>query len=489
MKLFTVGDSVSQGFLSCAAARTDLCYSTLIARAMGLAPGSNNHRGIDYFYPEWKKGGLPADLEAILRRLNQRYGHEIKKRNWPTVLSSINRVIDESEDYYERGNGREDKKYHGSVPFFHNVACWTFNVADTWLLTPDVCRQEIRRRLISSGDGWMTVANASQYRTALKILDPNLDNNFSQLDWLRHHAANDGVENLILWLGGNNALITALMLLIKETENNPANRPHKMSHRRRKKSGWNLWHPGDFEAEYHELMDKVDFILANNLAPDWKVFVGTVPLLSLAPVLAGVGSRLYFPGKGSYYEYYTNVYLKGNYTGKLGVYLSRQQILHIDDYIRDYNRAIRNAVNRRNAWHKKVYNREPYFIVDTCDMMQRVALSGADGRPLYDFPDYLNENYPGLNAKYYDVDAIGNLQEGGLFGLDGVHPSPIGQGLLAREFMRVMKNAGVSFKTPLDWESICESDSLLQHPISLIREVYSYDKLKTIFIKIMRYFV
>jgi hypothetical protein len=47
MKLFTVGDSISQGFMSLAAARTDLLYSTLIARAMGLKLGE------EYSCPEW----------------------------------------------------------------------------------------------------------------------------------------------------------------------------------------------------------------------------------------------------------------------------------------------------------------------------------------------------------------------------------------------------------------------------------------------------
>ena len=53
MRLFTIGDSVSQGFMSAAAARTDLTYSTLVARAMGLT------RGHEYRYPEWALDGLP----------------------------------------------------------------------------------------------------------------------------------------------------------------------------------------------------------------------------------------------------------------------------------------------------------------------------------------------------------------------------------------------------------------------------------------------
>lgn len=35
MKLFTIGDSISQGFMSLAAARTELSFSTLIAQCFG----------------------------------------------------------------------------------------------------------------------------------------------------------------------------------------------------------------------------------------------------------------------------------------------------------------------------------------------------------------------------------------------------------------------------------------------------------------------
>ncbi|HEY0658065.1 MAG TPA: hypothetical protein VGD05_06310, partial [Pyrinomonadaceae bacterium] len=44
MKLFTIGDSVSQGFMSLAAARTDNAYSTLIARQIGLKLNTDDYR-------------------------------------------------------------------------------------------------------------------------------------------------------------------------------------------------------------------------------------------------------------------------------------------------------------------------------------------------------------------------------------------------------------------------------------------------------------
>lgn len=57
MRLFTIGDSVSQGFMSLAAARTDLSYPTLIACEMDLEIGG------EYEYLKWGAGGLPPIVE------------------------------------------------------------------------------------------------------------------------------------------------------------------------------------------------------------------------------------------------------------------------------------------------------------------------------------------------------------------------------------------------------------------------------------------
>src|SRR5215204_4425273 len=97
MKLFTIGDSLSQGFMSLAVARTDLSFSTLLAAKLGLHPGQG------YRFPDWPEEGLPLNLEAILRRLVSRYGADIGGLEWLTVLPTINDVVDRAEDYYERG--------------------------------------------------------------------------------------------------------------------------------------------------------------------------------------------------------------------------------------------------------------------------------------------------------------------------------------------------------------------------------------------------
>ena len=90
MQLFVIGDSVSQGFMSLAAARTDFSYSSVIARAMGLS---------DWHIPTWPKGGLPINIELLLRRMESLAGPTVNLLEWPLILSRAERMMDEIEDY------------------------------------------------------------------------------------------------------------------------------------------------------------------------------------------------------------------------------------------------------------------------------------------------------------------------------------------------------------------------------------------------------
>ena len=127
MKLFTIGDSISQGFMSLAGARTDLAYSSLIAKAMGLKVGSSK-----YPIAAWGEGGMPLNLELLARRLERVAGANINLLEWPQVLFLINDQIDRIEDYYERGPGRAAAPYHGGEDEFANISVWGQTVADAW---------------------------------------------------------------------------------------------------------------------------------------------------------------------------------------------------------------------------------------------------------------------------------------------------------------------------------------------------------------------
>lgn len=495
MKLLTIGDSLSQGLMSGAAARTDLSFSTLIARAMGLNPGPANKPGIDYYYPEWRKGGLPANLEYILRKMNTCYGSDIRGLDWVTILHHINRVIDESEDYYEREEGRADNRYHGKVPSFHNISSWSFEIADSWLVTPELCFNEIEKRKKTDGrDGWMAIPNAAFYRTALKVLAPNLDSNYTQLDWLRYHASTEGIENLILWLGSNNVLKTVLKLKITATDNDPDRRPHQFSHRERKLKGWNLWHPEDFLAEYSEFIQRTHEILIHyNISKNWRVFVGNIPHTTIIPILKGIGPKIEIKNKGSYYKYYTFMPFNENFALKKKIYIPFHRALFLNDCIDDYNATIKNLISEKNKQLKSdSYAPLPtdrYHLVDMCDAFDQMDWHRNNGKPTYNFPPYFDNINPKVNTKFYDVDENGKMKDGGLFGLDGVHPSAIGHGIIAHEFIKVMKRAGAHFKRPLNWDDIFRSDSLYQRPVSIMKIMYSHETIAEFMIKIAQDYI
>ncbi|MFC3158722.1 hypothetical protein ACFOEQ_09430 [Chryseobacterium arachidis] len=211
MKLFTIGDSISHGFMSGAAAKTELCYSTLIAQQLGIK---------NYQYPTWPKEGMPVNIEEVFRRLEKAYGSGISTLEWVHALAkTIPAYLNEVEKYYERGKGAADQPYEGGQEYFDNVAVRGFNVSDSWLMTPKYCKKQIEANRTRNGI-YSSVDN-SFLRTALRVLNPQLlpeHDKKSQLDWLKYHSDKEGVENVIIWLGANNALGTIVDLKVHFTK-------------------------------------------------------------------------------------------------------------------------------------------------------------------------------------------------------------------------------------------------------------------------------
>lgn len=515
MKLFTIGDSVSQGFMSLAAARTDCAYSTLIAQKLGL-----DFEKKEYRYADWNIEGIPLNLEYIMRELQRKYGSNIGGFEWLTVLQTLNGLIDRAEDYYERGAGRADLPYDAGTSFFNNVAVWGFDAADSFQITPNVCYQAVYNKQSPTKDDLFALGpDHAMYRTALKILNPSLDpafNDYSQLSWLKLHATGtdendnkvfdrggneikgDGVENLLLWLGANNALSTVTTLNINLTPNRRSYSkfPHEYSHLERSHFGWNLWHPNDFQADYGEMLKRVDAVMQNNLEPDWKVFIGTVPLVTIAPIAKGIGETTALqvtkrtngikePSESIYYKYYTYFPFQESFAFETNFYLTMQDAYFIDNCIREYNDFIYDEVERLNLKN----GQQRYFIVDTCQMLEDLAYKRNNGQPPYELPKELKFLYPPVNTKYYHADRDGSIKQGGLFSLDGVHPTAIGQGLIAYEFLKAMQDAGVedaagnTVDRQLDWtgeKGIIAADLLYSTPLKNMQEIYGKDTIGSI---------
>jgi len=469
MKTFTIGDSTVQGFMSLAAARTEQCFSTLIQRM--LAPDE------PYTVPSWPLGGHPLDLEIVLRELDRRFGPDIRGLvEWSRAFIDVTQYMDKVEDYYERGPGAANAAYPGGVQFFNNVAVRGFEVADAWLVTPAICRQQIAQSS-PRRDDTLAVPSDSFHRTALRVLNPSSDPAYegrSALDWLTVHAAAEGVENTLLWLGANNALGVVLELVARRTPNDPNARPSSMTHQQRLAANYNLWHPDDFRAEYAELLRRLTAAHATNRYADWKVFVGNVPFVTIAPLAKGVGPTTLasstFPNIDGkvYFKYYTYFPFEEKDVDEGVPKLRMHEALQIDEFIARYNSSISELVAEQN----EALGRERYFIVDLEKILADLAWKRNGGSPSYPLPPYVNDLAPRPNTLFYHGRRDGYLESGGIFSLDGVHATPIGQGLLAREYLKVMHAAGVAGANPdaLSWPSIVASDSLYQRPLRIMSE-------------------
>ncbi|SMB77772.1 hypothetical protein [Deinococcus hopiensis] len=480
MKLFTIGDSISQGYMSLSAARTDLSFSNLIARKLGLNIGycQSPINNLDYTYPFWPENGIGINIEAILRRLNQRYGSNIKGLEWLTVLQEINSVLDASEDYYERGGGAHYQQYeNGNVEYFNNISIFGMRISDAWLLTPKICQSEIKT---GSRDGFLSGSDYFWYRTALKVLNPSLSLVHYQktpLDWLEYHSKREGVENLVLWLGANHALGTVISLSVNQTPDLPNIEGMPYYERRNKK--WNLWHPNDFKREYEELINRTVEAIGNNNGQHCRIFLATIPIVTIAPLIRGVGEKYNIEVTDhmdqkieyTYYKYYTYFPFDEQTAIDTGKYLTVSDAIHIDRCIRQFNRIIVEIV--KNFQHTNI----TLHLVDIADYLEKLAWKRNNANPRSNLPDALEFIYPPINTKYYDVNPDGRMIQGGIFSLDGVHPTAIGQGLLAWKFLEAMRVAGVAdinnnlVDEELNWPEIISNDTLYSSPLSSMQDM------------------
>src|SRR5690606_31291889 len=129
---------------------------------------------------------------------------------------------------------------------------------------------------------------------------------------------------------------------------------------------WNLWHPEDFRVEYQYIIDQVIDIMEDNPHnTDYKIFIGTIPLVTICPLIKSVEkfgrndilveewivdennpaptdvSQLADATKDtvSYGKYYPYFLFEDNFDITMK-HLNQRDILHLDNCIRKYNRII-----------------------------------------------------------------------------------------------------------------------------------------------------
>ena len=448
-KLVAIGDSLTQGFQSGAIFHTEKSFPAMIARSMGLDLLN------DFCIPRFPGDGLPLNIEALLRWMETQLGSRVQPHEWilqfPFLFANY---ADQVEDLYERGRGSRPVSFGGT---YHNLGVWGFRVIDSLTFNTDYCRQAINRDEGWIKDDFLGLPSAPMYRTALRVLNPKLRlerNTWTQLDNLQHISETEGVENLIIWLGSNDCLDTVVSLKLRDMTS-PVDNNDSIERRK-----YNLTHPDVFEGDYTAFINRVK----STISDDTKVFVGTIPEVTIPPITQGLG---FFDG--NYFDNYGRFFADdSNFSRFLHPHLTREEAMLIDRRIGDFNQIIKTLVaNQGENWH----------IVDTGQILKDLAVkrNNALDTPERVLRDYYGKldiaDHPLLRLdpipSTLRLDTQDNQRDrGGFFSLDCVHPTTIGYGIIAEAFLRTMNFAGVENADPirLNWAEIINQDTLLQSP-------------------------
>ncbi|MGH3787506.1 MAG: hypothetical protein ACRDRG_13365 [Pseudonocardiaceae bacterium] len=454
-RLVTIGDSLTHGFASGAVFQTDLSYSAIIAQELGW----HGLRFPRYGGP----GGLPLNIELLMRELEQRCGAELSLLEVPMAAFRGRQFMDEVEDYWERGPGAVPP---APTATNHVLGVYGWDLRDALVRTTDSSEAEIGQ---PTDDAVQQVVQNHGARAALRVLPratpaDRRSTVFDAAAALGAASGDDpehGIETLVVFLGANNALGAVTRLRVvwsEEGYDDPA-----------RNDAFTVWRPNHFVAELALVTGKVQPIRARHVI--WC----TVPHVTIAPIARGVANKVR-PGS-RYFPYYTRPWISDHdFDASRDPRITVDEARAVDSAIDQYNDAITAAVaDARRAGRD-------WYLLDVAGVLDRIAtrryLEDPQARPPwwrpYPLPPELAALNPVPDSRFLTSDGTGR-RTGGLFSLDGVHPTTVGYGIIAQELIDIMVRAGVVFYQPdgqtprtgairVDFTRLIRRDTLLTRP-------------------------
>ena len=456
-RLVTIGDSLFHGFQSGAVFHTDLSVPAILAYELGW---------LDQFrFPVYGgPGGLPFNIELLLRELEQRFGTRLDWWEVPLALFRARQWMDEVEDYWERGPGSTVPALTGIK---HDLAVYGWDLRDALELTAQQCQDRLKR----PKDDLVTqfVENDSQ-RAALRVYPtaPEPARSLTLFGAAAQLGADDadgtadhGIETLVVFLGANNALSTVTRLKVVWSDDGYDDLDRK--------GAFTVWRPTHFAAELARVAETVRGISARHTI--WC----TVPHVTVPPIARGLGPKI-APGS-RYYPFYTRPWVTDrDFDPRRDPHLTAQEARAIDSAIDQYNDTIVDAVRTARSAGLD------WYVYDVAGLLDRLAqrryIEDVLARPPwwvpYPLPPELQALTPVPDSRFLTSDGQGGRATGGLFSLDGVHPTTVGYGILAQELIQVMRRAGVEFRMPdgtvrpdpvtVDFTRLIRRDTLVTRP-------------------------
>ena len=469
-RLVTIGDSLTHGFMSAAVNRTDLSWPAITAYELGLTADQ-------FTFPtyEWPTGpgGLPLDLERLARAFEKRFGAHLDF--WEVVTAGLwlQSYMDRVEDYWERGDGARTPP--GGPPF-HNTAVYGWDLLDPQVLTSTMVSARLARD--TSDDPLSQLAERHQDRAAWPILQRARKGNRGRtvVDAVAEMAGpSEGVETLVVVLGSNNALGSVVTL---EPVWTPAGYADlALDQRLAARVGCNLWRPSAFRADWSLLEAKLRGIAARH------VIIATIPSVTIAPVARGTFGKT--RPQSRYFPHYTRPWITDDdFDEGRDPHISGDEARAIDSAIDAYNETMIESVAAARA------DGLDWYLFDMGSILDRLAtrryIDSPWARPAwwtpYELPRALRALDPVPNTRFFRSGPSGRT-DGGLFSLDGVHPTTTAYGILAHEVIKVMELAGVEFAdrhgqprngpVQVDFERLLRADTLIGSPPGSISNTLS----------------
>ena len=427
---------------------TDLSWPALVAQSLGA----------DLVVPVYggPLDGLPLNLEKLLRDLQDRFGDALDLLEMIRLPFELHSLADANEDYWERGDGSRPPR---TDLRFENVGIYGWDVRDCLSSTTARAFANIASHpphddlLGAKPDNDNDIAAAS-------VLAP-FGSAAAQINAVASHGHDGGIGTLVVMLGANNALGSVVRKSVVWSG------PQFQDLDR--KGAYTVWNPVHFAAEYAELVRRLLPV------PARRVLLATVPHVTVAPIATGVNPAS--PGQkwreGSrYFPYYTDPWIAENdfRPGKHRS-ITHQQARAIDSAIDQYNDTIQEHVRRARAegrdWH----------LVNLCGILDGVAYRRYLADPAAATEQQAWQSYPlpapiaDLDTRFFRSDETGRLQ-GGLFGLDAVHPATSGYGIIAKAVLDVLSVAGIA-SPGIDFTQLLAQDTLNSSPPALFTRIFT----------------
>ncbi len=454
-KLVVLGDSISQGFQNGGIYRTDINFPAFLADCWRPRPVFDQ--------PSFTaQAGIPLNLEILTRGLEDEFGSSIEWLEYLPAAKHVYSTLRRVKRYWE-GNVRPLSNSRDTP--YHNQSVWGFAMNDAWMVTENRSREYIEnnRETYSIFD---MLPDHAMYITARMVLNPSFKETFGTftlLDNVRYLQEHGGIENLIVSMGHNNIIGAVSDLRVQYSEEEDLEKfPSDRS--------YTVYRPEHFEREFRVLAEKVSKIGAE------YIITQTIPYVTIPPVSRGINSDRSRPITG-YYDYYTRFWIwDDNFNPNIHPYLTKEEAITLDQHVDQYNRIIKDIADEYG-----------WIVVPLNRYVTGIAQRRLGGQVRIPYPENFcrammrnpmtahlveDQHEPKLSTNYLRIDKeTGKVAKGGIFSLDGIHPTTIGYGLIAELYHQTMEQNGISFDKKLDWDYIIENCSLVTTPPALLKEL------------------